>query len=204
MSNYCVYAHLKKNTDEVFYIGKGIPSRPAEIKGRSDFWEHVYSKHGRDIKLLHTGLADNTAKALEIFWIAVYGRRNINTGCLVNLTNGGDGMSGYKPTPESIEKTRISNLGNTHAVGNKSNTGRTHSRGFESHVNQLGNKSSKYKGDIVATDELGSTIILTGESSMKAEGFNPRRVYDCVNGRKYKSHRGYTFKRISHTSISNQ
>lgn len=50
--------------------------------------------------------SQNAAKVLEIFWIAVFGREDLGTGTLYNLTNGGDGMSGYIPTLQQRENQR--------------------------------------------------------------------------------------------------
>ena len=95
MNNYVVYMHIKGSDGEPFYIGKGRPTRPTETYDRSKLWCNITRKYGRVAKVLYTGLSDNSAKAIEIFWIAVYGRRDNNTGILVNHTNGGDGSSGF-------------------------------------------------------------------------------------------------------------
>jgi hypothetical protein len=43
--------------------------------------------------------------------IAFYGRKNLNTGCLVNLTDGGLGSLGYKPSAEALAKISATSKG---------------------------------------------------------------------------------------------
>ncbi len=49
----------------------------------------------------------------EIYMIAVLGRKDLGTGILRNLTNGGEGRPGPKPQDE-VEKIRKSNTGKRH------------------------------------------------------------------------------------------
>ena len=41
---------------------------------------------------------------INMFVIAFYGRINNDTGCLANLTDGGEGMSGWVPSEETRQK----------------------------------------------------------------------------------------------------
>ena len=99
-NNKVVYLHKKKGTDEVVYVGIGSPSRPFNFDQRSDFWKKVHNKYGIDVEIIHSDLTWDEACKIEIELIAQYGRRDLGTGCLVNMTAGGDGMNGYKHTEE--------------------------------------------------------------------------------------------------------
>src|SRR5690606_22799746 len=108
-TNSYVYRHRKLDSGEVFYIGIGtfeshIPSnshnyyrRANNTKQRSSFWKKVYRKHGRYIEILKENISYEEAKELEILLIQEYGRRDLGTGCLVNLTDGGDGSINKTP-----------------------------------------------------------------------------------------------------------
>jgi hypothetical protein len=111
-SIYCVYFHLKKNSDEVFYVGIGTLSRAKDLTGRSKFWKHVYEKHGCDIQIKHEGLTWIEACDLERIYIAEFGRRDIQTGTLVNHTDGGEGNYGWVPTDEHKIKLSEANKAN--------------------------------------------------------------------------------------------
>lgn len=100
MKDKVVYLHKKAGTDEVVYVGIGSPSRPFNFEGRSDFWKRVHAKYGIDVEVIHTGLTWQEACKIEIDLIAHYGRRDQGTGCLVNMTAGGEGANGYKFTEE--------------------------------------------------------------------------------------------------------
>lgn len=63
-------------------------------------------------------------------------------------------------------------------------------------VSKSGREQAGYKGDIHAFDSSGNlAMILVGQESMRKAGLYPSHVYNCMNG-VYKTHRGYTFKRI--------
>ena len=48
---------------------------------------------------------------LEIKMIAFYGRRDKKQGCLVNLTDGGDGTKGWVPSEKTKQKIRKKAIG---------------------------------------------------------------------------------------------
>ncbi len=103
MSNeYYVYAYSDPNScDPFFYVGKG--------KGNhSHIHLLIYKEHQRlpfyrklklmlsrgiqpEITILDSGLTAERAIELEKHFIAKYGKRSDGTGCLLNLTDGGDG-----------------------------------------------------------------------------------------------------------------
>lgn len=92
--NICVYRHLKKDNGDTFYIGIGNNKRPYLKKDRNDFWYKTINKHGYVIEILYDNLSWEDACELEILLISLYGRRDLGTGCLVNMTNGGEGVKG--------------------------------------------------------------------------------------------------------------
>lgn len=105
--NYCVYFHINESTHKVFYVGIGNKKRPSSKRSRSDFWKNIVEKYGYYIEIVHTNLTFDEACCLEIKYIKEYGRLDIGTGILVNLTNGGEGSDGYKHTDDT--KIKIKN-----------------------------------------------------------------------------------------------
>lgn len=91
---FYVYLHLTEDTNEVFYVGKGKGPRAYKLSGRNKFWHNVVNKHGFTVKIVEENLTEEQSILLEKKLINEYGRRNLGTGKLVNLTDGGDGISG--------------------------------------------------------------------------------------------------------------
>ena len=114
MRKYYVYRHFKKGTNEVFYIGIGSQKKYLRAKtrhNRNKFWTNIYNKYGFEYEILIDDLLLDEACELEEFLIKNYGRVNLGTGPLVNLTEGGEGTLGVIKSKTSIEKWKISNKG---------------------------------------------------------------------------------------------
>lgn len=89
-----------------FYVGKGKGDRCYQHLNGGDNknpYKHNVIKQIRKnngepvIKIITNNLIENVAFEIEIFLIAYYGRRDIETGILTNLDNGGTGCSGIIP-----------------------------------------------------------------------------------------------------------
>lgn len=81
-----------------FYVGKGEGRREKSL-GRSRFFKRIVAKIRRSggeprVVRLQDGLREDDAFRLERSYIKLFGRRNIGTGVLANLTDGGEGLSG--------------------------------------------------------------------------------------------------------------
>lgn len=94
--DFYVYLHRKATTGEVFYAGKGLVDRAWASKDRSAPWRNTVAKHGYTVEVVQDGLQEWAAFELEVALIALYGRRDLGRGPLVNLTDGGDGPAGQK------------------------------------------------------------------------------------------------------------
>ena len=103
MGDFYVYLHLKADTGEVFYVGKGKGRRVYQGgRRRSDYWNRVAAKHGVTIQILAEGLTEEEAFAKERNTIS---ELRSNGASLVNITDGGEGSSRRGQTDE--KKTRI-------------------------------------------------------------------------------------------------
>lgn len=85
---YYVYAYLRNEENTPYYIGKG--------KGRRAFQKHKVSvpNDRTKIKFIANNLNENDAFDLEKDLIKLFGRKDLNTGILLNKTYGGEGASG--------------------------------------------------------------------------------------------------------------
>lgn len=88
---FYVYVHMRAETGEPFYVGKGIKARGWVYQRRGVFWDNVAKKNGVSIRIEEANLTKDQAFSKEMEVIA----RLRAMGCrLVNQTNGGDGPNG--------------------------------------------------------------------------------------------------------------
>lgn len=112
---YYVYAHIRNDNGEIFYIGKGTDNkshkdyyRSKSLHRRTQFWKNVVEKAGGyRVEIIAICKTENHAFLLEKLLIKNYGRRNNNTGTLVNLTDGGEGACGVVMSVETRKKHSI-------------------------------------------------------------------------------------------------
>jgi len=107
-----IYKHIRKDTNEVFYIGIGSDSsykRAHSKRGRNDHWKKLTNKVGYYVEIIEDGIDWQTACMKEINLILQYGRTDLGNGCLVNKTDGGDGH--MNPSLETRLKISKANKG---------------------------------------------------------------------------------------------
>ena len=103
-----VYEHRRNDTGEVFYVGIGNDkNRPYTKQGRNRFWKRIVNKHGYSVHILHDNISWDEACQLEKQLISQYGRIDLGTGCLVNMTDGGDGTLGAIRSEEFKHKVSV-------------------------------------------------------------------------------------------------
>lgn len=106
-NNYYVYAYLREDRTP-YYIGKGRDRRISDNRRRA----RMPTDPSRIVKL-HENLSEPEAFQKEKELIAFYGRKDLGTGILRNLTDGGEGSSNLNP--ETIEKKRLAQTGKKHS-----------------------------------------------------------------------------------------
>lgn len=87
-----VYRHIRLDKNEPFYIGIGSSERRAyDTRSRNPIWRRIVNKTDYRVEILFDDLSKEDACEKEKEFIALYGRSNLGTGTLCNLTAGGDG-----------------------------------------------------------------------------------------------------------------
>jgi hypothetical protein len=143
MSNtiYYVYAYLRtKDSDTAlsgtpYYIGYG--------KNHRAFNKHrvPVPKDKSKIIFLYENLSEQEAKELEKQEISKYGRKDIGTGILLNLTDGGEGVSGMIHSDNTKQIMSQKKIGE-----NNSFFGKTHSEETRKRMS-LAKKGKPAKGN---------------------------------------------------------
>ena len=105
---YFTYAHYKPEGG-LFYIGKGKRRRAYAMDRRNSHWQNIVNKYGKPhVELLARWNTETEAFDHEKLLISCF--RDMGF-VLANKSDGGEGASGYKHTPEQIEKNRLAKLG---------------------------------------------------------------------------------------------
>jgi hypothetical protein len=94
-----------------YYVGKGCGCRAFKSQGRR---QNVHPPADKSRVLIQDFLCEQDAFAAEIFLISYYGRKDLGTGCLVNLTEGGEGASGHVPSLAARQNMSAAQMGRKH------------------------------------------------------------------------------------------
>lgn len=105
-----------RNSNEIFYIGKGKahratnhlrPSANRENNSKQSTIKAIRAVGLEpNIVMLYENLTEDEAHQKERELIKKYGRKDLNQGSLTNLTDGGEGTSGHKHSDETKRKMR--------------------------------------------------------------------------------------------------
>jgi hypothetical protein len=109
---YYIYQHKSTDTNEIFYVGKGKDKRFCDKNKRGRYWKFYVDKHGFVPEIIKDGMDEELAFLAEMECIDAYRKRGIK---LINLTDGGEGCSGYsmRHTEEQKAKWSIERKGMT-------------------------------------------------------------------------------------------
>jgi hypothetical protein len=145
---FYVYAFLRKDGTP-YYIGKGQGRRIDSRAGRSS---RLPPKDQR--RVLIGGLTEAESFEYEIALISLLGRKDQGTGCLRNLTDGGDGTCGAVRSPETRARMSAASRNRSpehRAKINAANKGRTISPEHRAKINAaLRNPSAETRAKMSA------------------------------------------------------
>jgi len=89
-----VYRHIRLDKNEPFYIGISKRKRRCNDgvgSNRNIIWKRIVNKTEYEVEIIMDDLSWEDAKKKEIEFIQLYGRIDLGTGILSNMTNGGEG-----------------------------------------------------------------------------------------------------------------
>lgn len=192
---FYTYAHTKPD-GTIFYIGKGKDNRAWKKTRRNRFWVNTVKKYGSfGVEILADWETEKEALEHEILLISCFRKMGYK---LVNLTDGGEGLSGFKHSEEHKKKISEALRGNKNPHFGKCKTAEQKKKISETKLaqNLKGELCVNFKCAILATNiTSGEEIIFKGTTQLEAFGFQNPNVFKCLNGKR-KSHKGHTFKRL--------
>ena len=117
MNNFYVYRHLRKDTGNPFYVGKGNGKRPFSRSGRNRYWHRIVKLAGYEAEIMIGGLTEEEAYKKEMELIHLYKKHGYSEA---NLSKGGrgssSGVAGFwkgKKIPKAVrDKISLKLLGN--------------------------------------------------------------------------------------------
>lgn len=110
-NRFYVYEHLRSDTGAIFYVGKGTGNRYSvrSHHHRNEFWQRTEKKAGGFcVRIVAKDVDEELAFLVEqerISQLRIVGVR------LCNMTDGGDGTSGWVKTPEWRRKVGAAHRG---------------------------------------------------------------------------------------------
>ena len=115
---FFLYRHIRLDSGMPFYIGIGKVcnhygfdrsyfARAFSKKGRNNHWHSIVTKYGYEVEVLYTSSSKDEIFNKEVEFIHLYGRRDNNTGILINRTDGKDGNF----SKERLQKISLAHKG---------------------------------------------------------------------------------------------
>lgn len=175
-----------------YYAGKG--------KGTRAYRKHRVGKCPTDRILMQSWNNEAEAFEAEKFLIDFYGREDLGTGCLLNLTNGGENPPsplGKKRTSEEIKKSADSRRGSWHhteeakKLMSKQRQGRTPwNKGLKTGERAPFSEETKHKMSLA---QLGKTpskeTRMKIKLTLKSSGFCPSNIArDLASMKRWGTH----------------
>ena len=120
MAKYYLYRHIRLDTGEPFYIGKGTKrkyfssiqtefSRAYSKHRRSNFWKNITNKIDYKVEILFESNNHNLIVQKEKEFIKLYGRKDLDEGTLCNLTDKHGGLPGFSHSDKAKREIGIKN-----------------------------------------------------------------------------------------------
>jgi hypothetical protein len=182
-----VYQHRRNDTNEIFYVGIGVnEKRPYSKSRRNIIWKNIVNKHGYTVEILHEDLPYEECKEIERELISIHGRKDLGTGTLCNLTDGGDGILGLVHTDETRRNMSESRIGKNHSDETKRKMSEA-SKGkklSEEHKRKLSESKTGEKHPMFGKKLSDETKRKMTESKLNMSDETKRKISESKTGEK--------------------
>lgn len=222
---YYVYRHTSLNTGNPFYIGIGGKKenynslkseylRAYHKTRRSKGWKEIADGSNYLVEILFEHNDYKVIKEKEKEFIKLYGRIDLESGTLCNLTKGGQGSVGYKFTPEQLFNLSQAHLGIKNANKGKKmsesskklmsekaklRVGKLNSFYGKTHSEDLLNTKRKKVNQLNINGELIKTYNSISEAALCIGG--DFRLISAVCHKKRITHKGFKWEFNQKTGV---
>ncbi len=221
---FYVYHYCDPKSGTPFWVGKGqgkrayvhltACNRPKHCCYDTFFYKKLRKMFSNgvepNIEIIQRFSKEEKALKFETSEIKRIGRRNLGLGPLTNLTDGGEGSSGYVTSDKTKQKLREALLGRVISKETRQKIGDFHrgkkysketcqkmgeARRGSRHTKESRRKISEALCKPVSCfDPLGNFIeYFDAVKDVVRSGFTPCGVSSCLTGR-YKTHKGLTWR----------
>lgn len=215
-NNWYVYRHIRLDTNKPFYVGIGNKKNYARAyqtnpDRRNQIWHNIFSKTDIEIEIILDNLTKSQASEKEKEFIKLYGRKDLGTGILSNMTDGGDGIWNCKRSEETKEKLRQSKLGDKNPMFGKSPSEETKLKRNKSLLGQKRSSETKKRQSTssISSGQAKSVDVFRFDNNSyvgrfyavseacRFLGFQSSNSKACMvaNGKRNHTH-GYVFKYV--------
>ena len=174
---YYTYAYLREDRTP-YYIGKGqggrIYSKQKKINQPKDKSRIIFLKQN---------LTEKEAFKHEIYMIAVFGRKDLETGILHNKTNGGDGGSGRVMSEECKRNLSESRKGENNPSYGKFRSEETKRKMSDAHKGKQLSEETKRKIGEANKNPSEETIKKMREARKNLSEETRRKISEANKGR---------------------
>ena len=188
-----VYQHRRNDTNIVFYVGVGVDVKRAyEKTNRNKHWKNIANNIGFQVDILFDGIKYEDACMIEKDLVESYGRKDLGTGELVNMKEGGLNGSGWIMSNETKKKIGKANSNKTNIISEDTRRkisvslkGRKKPIGFNvgrKHTKETLEKMRKHCKSVIQKDIYGNVIKIWDSVRDVKEELNIK-IYDALEKR---------------------
>ncbi len=211
LGDFYLYRHIRLDKNEPFYVGIGtkdyknngfsIHYNEAIRKDRDNkIWKAITNKTKWKVEILLESDDYEFIKQKEIEFVSLYGRIDLGTGILSNLTNGGEGCYGFKPTVGQLEKMKIAQSKNyKRIIGVKINDNSIHNFKSVTEASQLCNTTSANIRKSCKEYKKSKD----GKLRISSKGFTFHYEKDDNLSLSYKYSKGFNSRDMKNTILAN-
>jgi group I intron endonuclease len=114
-----LYRHIRLDKNEPFYIGISSSNsykRAYSIHKRNKHWNNIVSRTKYIVEIVFNDLTWEETCEKEKEFISLYGRKDLGTGILCNMTDGGEGTLGQIISNEARVKRSVNAKGRINSL----------------------------------------------------------------------------------------